>query len=165
MALVAGAVAACVVTMVIVDRGGAFALARGTSAVAIEVGAALALIVAGVIALVRRRPFALLVVALGAAWAMREWANPAAPNALVFTLGLLLGTIWLPLTGWLALAYSRALPERRRDRCGRRHRRRRGARARVLACGDFQPAEQRMPRVSREPRPDRRCTFGRAVGG
>ena len=102
--------------MVVVDRGGAFAVARGTFAVAVEVGAALALIVAGVIALVRRRPFALLVVALGAAWTMREWANPAAANAMVFTLGLLLGTIWLPLAGWLALAYSRGRPERRRDR-------------------------------------------------
>lgn len=116
VALVAGAVAGCVMMWIIVDHGGAFALARGTFAVAVEVGAAVALIVAGVIALVRRRPFALLVLGVGAAWTMREWANPAAPNALVFTLGLLLGTIWLPLTGWLALAYSRGLPERGRDR-------------------------------------------------
>ncbi|WP_345800469.1 histidine kinase [Microbacterium sp. AZCO] len=110
------AVAACGVAVLVVRDGAAFARGHGSTGVALDLAADVALLVAGIIALIRRRPFALIVLASGCSWAIAEWLNPAAPGGLVFTAGLLLGAAWIPLVGWLALAFPGARPGRRRER-------------------------------------------------
>ncbi|MFH8251993.1 sensor histidine kinase [Microbacterium sp. B2969] len=110
---VVAAVVVCVVALGIVRAGSEFALAHDAVGVVFELIAEVALLAAGLAALIRRRPFAPLVIAIGASWALAEWANPAAPGPVIFTVGLLMHTVWIPFVGWLALAFPSAHPERR----------------------------------------------------
>lgn len=108
--------ASIAVTVFVLERGSSFAFAPTPVASILVVAAAIALVAAGEVAFLRARPFALVVVGIGVTWGAREWANPVAPGALILTLGFVLATAWVPLTGWLALGYPRGLPRARRDR-------------------------------------------------
>ncbi|MDQ4037466.1 MAG: hypothetical protein M3313_03725, partial [Actinomycetota bacterium] len=79
-----------------------------------SVGAALVFLLAGWLAIAvgvvmrRRRPdslFGPLLVAAGFAWFLAAWNNPGAGFSLVFTVGLVLSAVGLPLVAHAALAY------------------------------------------------------------
>jgi signal transduction histidine kinase len=97
---------ACAIpTVVVLGAGGDVALAGPSRwSQALAVGAGLALVAAAAAAQDDRSVGRGMLAAAGSAWLAAEWANPAAPGALVFSAGLIATGLTLPLV----LAATRA---------------------------------------------------------
>ena len=97
-------------TAAILWEGPSFALASRPFQAAMELGAAASLFAVALVAFGRGAPGGISGVALGFAWLVREWANPATTQAWMLTAGLLLGAAWLPLGARIALAHPLSNP-------------------------------------------------------
>src|SRR6266540_3652863 len=90
---------ACAIpTVVVLGAGGDVALAGPSRwSQALAVGAGLALVAAAAAAQDDWSVGRGMLAAAGSAWLAAEWANPAAPGALVFSAGLIATGLTLPL--------------------------------------------------------------------
>lgn len=115
--VVMAAAAACIlaITAEVLRDGATFALADRPLSALLELVASASIIAVGVVATARGTRGGVTASALGAAWLVREWANPAAPAAWIFTAGLLFVSAWLPLVGRVMLVHPFAGAGRRGD--------------------------------------------------
>ncbi|MGZ8800614.1 MAG: sensor histidine kinase [Aeromicrobium sp.] len=82
---------------------------ESTQATVLTLAAGWALIAVGVehVRRGRRRSFGALLAAVGFAWLMAEWANPAIDSGIAFTIGLAAGAVYVALVGHALLVFGR----------------------------------------------------------
>ena len=112
LAMLLVGIAVSIESLTVARRSPEFSFASTSGlAATLELAAGGALLLAGTRAMgsVARRRFGIMLTAAGVAWLLVEWNNPGDRSALVFTIGLVLGTVCPVLVSHAVLRY----PDRR----------------------------------------------------